>query len=139
MATRSELFSYYTCLHATTFILPSIFSQVERISLKIWERPLSWHAKCSLPVSFGASKTWLNCKSCLLSTATLPVVQTKPTEKFESYEITMVLYLFTKHWHLLLIGQRYGWHWFSRYKQSKVSDNPKRQTWWNGLVDGMAH
>ena len=36
--TRSELFAYLTSLHATTFILLSIFSLAETISLKIWER-----------------------------------------------------------------------------------------------------
>ena len=49
--------SYFTCLHTTAFILLSIFSLVETISLKIWERPLSWHAKCSLPISVRCSKT----------------------------------------------------------------------------------
>lgn len=58
-ATGSDLFPYLTCLHAT-FILLSIFSLVETISLQIWERPLSWHAKCSLPVSVA-------CLSSLLS------------------------------------------------------------------------
>ena len=29
------------------------------ISLKIWERPLAWHAKCSIPVSMWGPKTWL--------------------------------------------------------------------------------
>ena len=28
-----------------------LFSLLETISLKIWEKPLSWRAKCSLPVS----------------------------------------------------------------------------------------
>ena len=58
-ATGKELFSYSTCLHITTFLLLSIFSFAEEISLKIWDRPLSWHAKCSLPVSVRDSKTSL--------------------------------------------------------------------------------
>ena len=36
MTTRSEQFSYLSCLHTTIFILLSIFSLVETISLKIW-------------------------------------------------------------------------------------------------------
>ena len=40
-ATGSVLFSYLTSLHDTIFILLSIFSLVETISLKIGERPLS--------------------------------------------------------------------------------------------------
>ena len=38
-----------TCLLITTFISLSIFSLVETISLKIWEGPPFWCAKCSLP------------------------------------------------------------------------------------------
>ena len=34
-----------TGLHTTTFILPSIFSPLEMISITIWETPQSWHAK----------------------------------------------------------------------------------------------
>ena len=56
-ATGSVLFSFLTCLDTTTFILLSVFSLVETISLKIWERPLSWRAKCSLPVAVRGSKT----------------------------------------------------------------------------------
>ena len=56
-ATGSELFSFLTCLHTTTFALPSIFSPLEMISIKIWETPLSWRAKCSLPVAVRVSKT----------------------------------------------------------------------------------
>lgn len=51
MAPGSELFSYFTCLYTATFMMLSIFSPVEIISWKIWERALSWHAKCSLLVS----------------------------------------------------------------------------------------
>ena len=40
MATGSELFSLLTCLLTTTFILQSIFSHLEMISIKIWETPL---------------------------------------------------------------------------------------------------
>ena len=56
-ATGSELFSLLTCVHTTTFTLISIFSPLEMISIKIWETPLSWHAKCSLPVAVRVSKT----------------------------------------------------------------------------------
>ena len=34
-ATGSELFSFLTCLHTTTFTFPSIFSPLEMISIKI--------------------------------------------------------------------------------------------------------
>ena len=37
-------------------MLLRIFSPVETISLKIRERPLSWHAKCSLPVCVRGSE-----------------------------------------------------------------------------------
>ena len=40
-ATGSEPFSLLTCLHSTKFILLSIFSPLEMISVKIWETPLS--------------------------------------------------------------------------------------------------
>ena len=43
-STRSELLSYLTCLHTTSFIILNIVSLVKTISLKIWERPLAWHA-----------------------------------------------------------------------------------------------
>ena len=56
-ATGSELFSLVTCLYTTTFKLLSIFSSLKMISIKIWETPLSWHAKCSLPVAVRVSKT----------------------------------------------------------------------------------
>ena len=46
-----EWFPLLTCLHTTTFTLLSIFSPLEMISIKIWEKSLSWHAKCSLPVA----------------------------------------------------------------------------------------
>ena len=35
----------------------TLFVLVETISLKIWERPMSWPAKCSLPVAVRGSKT----------------------------------------------------------------------------------
>ena len=65
-----RLFFHWTSLHTATFILLSIFSLVEAISVKIWERPLSWHAKCSLPVSrpWLANVVWL---SSLLSLVAL--------------------------------------------------------------------
>ena len=50
-ATGSELLSLLTCLHKTTFTLLSIFSPLEIIVIKIGEKPLSWNAKCSLPVA----------------------------------------------------------------------------------------
>ena len=56
-ATGSEMFFLLTCLHTTTFTLLSIFSPSEMISIKIWETPLSWHVKCSLPVAVRVSKT----------------------------------------------------------------------------------
>ena len=58
-ATRSELFSLLTCLHTTTFMftLLSTFSLLGMISIKIWETPLSWQAKCFLPVDACVSKT----------------------------------------------------------------------------------
>ena len=56
-ATGSALFSLLTCFHTTTFTLLSIFSPLEMISTKIWETPLSWHVKCSLPVAVRVSKT----------------------------------------------------------------------------------
>ena len=46
-----------SCLHTTTIVLLGIFSLVETISLKIWEKSLSWHAKYSLPVSVRDSET----------------------------------------------------------------------------------
>ena len=56
-ATGSERFSLLTCLHTTAFALPSIFSPLEMLGIKIWKTPLSWHAKCLLPVVVGVSKT----------------------------------------------------------------------------------
>ena len=56
-ATGSELFSLLTCFHTTTLTLLSIFSPLEMIGIKNWETPLSWHAKCSLPVAVRVSKT----------------------------------------------------------------------------------
>ena len=50
MATGRELFFLLICLQTLTFTLLSIFSPLQMITLKIWETPLSWHAKCSLPV-----------------------------------------------------------------------------------------
>ena len=55
--TGSELFPLLTCFHTTTFTLLSIFSPLEMISTKIWETPLSWRVKCSLPVAVRVSKT----------------------------------------------------------------------------------
>jgi len=50
-ATGSVLFSYLTCLHSTTSSVLSLLSLVETISLKTWERPMTWRAKCSLQVA----------------------------------------------------------------------------------------
>lgn len=58
-ASGSRRFSTLTCLLTTTFISFSIFSLLETISLKMWERPRPWHVKCPLPVSFCCSKTSL--------------------------------------------------------------------------------
>ena len=55
--TGSVQFSYFTCLHTTIFIFLSLFALVETITLKIWERPMCWPAKCSLPVAVRGSKT----------------------------------------------------------------------------------
>lgn len=40
-----------TFIHTTTFIMLSIFSQAATVSLKLGERPLSWHVKFSLSFS----------------------------------------------------------------------------------------
>ena len=56
-ATGSELFSLLSCLHTTAFALPSIFSPLKMLGIKIWETPLSRHAKCPLPVVVRVSKT----------------------------------------------------------------------------------
>ena len=56
-ANGSELFSLTTCLHTTTFTLLSTISPLGMISMKIWETPLPWHAKCSLLVAVRVSKT----------------------------------------------------------------------------------
>ena len=58
-ANGSKLFSCLTFLRDTTFILSSISPVVETVSLEIWKRPLSWHAKCSLKISVRGSKTLL--------------------------------------------------------------------------------
>ena len=60
--TGSKLFSYLSSLYRTKFILVSICSLVETISLKIRERPLTWHAKCSLPFTIRGSRTSRACK-----------------------------------------------------------------------------
>ena len=55
-ATGSELFSFLTCLQTTTFTSSSIFSPLEMISINLLGTPLSWDAKCSLPVAIRVSK-----------------------------------------------------------------------------------
>ena len=61
--TRSEQFSYLSCLHTNKFILLSIFSLVQMISLKIWETPVSWH--CRMWTS--SFHLWLKNVACLSS------------------------------------------------------------------------
>lgn len=56
-ATGSGLFFLLTCLHTITFTLLSIVSLLEMTGVKIGETPLAWHAKCSLLVAVGVSKT----------------------------------------------------------------------------------
>ena len=56
-ATGSDLFFFLTCLHTTVFALPSIFSPLEMLGIKIWETLLSWHTICLLPVVVRVSKT----------------------------------------------------------------------------------
>ena len=58
-ATGSALFSLLTCIHTNTFTLPSIFFPLLMISIKIWETPKAWNAKCSLPVAVRVSKARL--------------------------------------------------------------------------------
>ena len=55
-ASGSELFSLITRLHTITFTLLSTVSSLGMITVKIWETPLSWHAKCSLPLAVCVSK-----------------------------------------------------------------------------------
>ena len=58
--TLSKLLSYLTCFHFAKFTSLSFFSLVETISsLQIWERPMSCHAKCSLPVAICSLETLL--------------------------------------------------------------------------------
>ena len=54
METRSELFSLLT--HNHIYIAKYLFSNRDD-GIRIWETPLSWHAKCSLPVASQVSKT----------------------------------------------------------------------------------
>ena len=83
-ATGSELFSLLTCVHTTTFTLLSIVSLLQKISIKIWKTPLSWHAKCSLPVAVCVSKT------CVLK---LPIVWGKGGAKKGSERRTCVAHI----------------------------------------------
>ena len=53
----NELLSSLTCFHTTTLKLLSTFWLAEMINLEFLARPLSWHAKRSLPVSVRSSKT----------------------------------------------------------------------------------
>ena len=76
------LYSPSTCLHTTTFILFSVFSPAEQISLKIWERPLP------IPVSVPVSKTLfdkaLYCKN-YLAPAKLVILTVEADEKFNIF------------------------------------------------------
>ena len=56
-ANESNLFSLITRLHAITFTLLGTFSSLGMIRIKMWETPLSWNEKCSLPVAVHVSKT----------------------------------------------------------------------------------
>ena len=55
--TRSLLFSYFTCLHTTTFILLSFFALVETITSKIWERHMAWGPFLESPENFSGPKS----------------------------------------------------------------------------------
>ena len=55
----SALFSLITRLRTITSTLLSTFSPLGMIRINMWETPLSWHAKCSLPVAVRVSKTRL--------------------------------------------------------------------------------
>ena len=55
-ASESELFSLITRLHTITFTLLGTVSSLGMITVKIWETPLSWHARCSLPLPVRVSK-----------------------------------------------------------------------------------
>ena len=48
-ATGSELFSLLTCLHTTTLTLPSIFSPLEMISIKMFHCPGTRNVLFQLP------------------------------------------------------------------------------------------
>ena len=63
-ATWSELFSCLHCLLTATFMLWSFFSIVETVSLKIWERQLPWHTKCSVLVAVLCSRMQLSWTLC---------------------------------------------------------------------------
>ena len=89
-ATGSELLSLLTCLHKTTFTLLSIFSPLEIIGIKTGMTPLSWNAKCSLPVAVRVSKTHV---------LKLPVAAT--SGKLSSFQLK-VLTVFLQNKHQLL-------------------------------------
>ena len=83
-ATGSELFSLLSWLHMTAFALSSIFSPLEMLGIKIWETPLSRHAKCPLPVVVRVSKT------CVLK---LPIVRVPViSEKYFSLPRTQLMF-----------------------------------------------
>ena len=81
-----KLFSYLTCPHTTTFVLLSIFSLVETISLKIGKRPLSWHEKSLLPVPVGCSKASLALALLIRITVTSLVVCSKSLHEQNALE-----------------------------------------------------
>ena len=81
-----KLFSYLTCPHTTTYVLLSIFSLVETISLKIWERPLSWHAKSLPSVPVRGSKASLALALLIRITVTPLVVCSKSLHEQNALE-----------------------------------------------------
>ena len=54
---KQAVFLFNLSSHYHIYITKYLFTSRDYTSLKIWERQLSWHAKCSLPVSLGTSKT----------------------------------------------------------------------------------
>ena len=92
-ATGSELSSLLTCFHATTFTLRSIFSPLEMISTKIWETPLSWLVKCSLPVAVHVSKTRVLISSLIFTMLRLDRVGESNTDNLNCYSCDIMFSL----------------------------------------------
>lgn len=61
LSTGSELFSYLTCLRATTFLMFSVLSIVKTIILEIWETTVLPHEMFS-----SGFRLWLKLKRRLL-------------------------------------------------------------------------